>query len=477
MKVRTAAGSRRPSTRDPAGRASAADREDRDPKHKVLGSGTYGCTVSPYVPCAHAIDEDDLRHKLVPDRRYVSKLLGSSSEMAIEFEKNNAVRRLDPNGVFTVPIVKACYTKLDKSIFLGPEFDREGRERYPQKCKHAAANLETEYQRVGFTKARGELPQLVYEHGGMNLEKAVRANPLHVLLASLTPILSGLASIQEAGVDFFHRDIKPANIVFRNGASRLIDFGNSVTAANDLFDGYVAQNPYEFWPPEGDLLYKLMYHEDRPEGLNADRGKKRYIFPFSKVSAPSRQSPDFQYAEMAAKVLEDLGERPSRAGIQSYYTRHFKYKFDIYSMGIVVMFLSLNVPEVYSDLSPDTARLVRNWVYHVTNYNAFQRWDAVRALREWLTIWPVSTLEPVEEAVVADLPPAVQCAPLPDSPELPPRGTCRRLGSSIWSRFSSFLFGSSAKLGGAAKKRRRSVSLLRRQKRKSRSHSKRPRKK
>jgi len=369
---------------------------------RVLGSGTFGCTFEPYYPCKNPADDERMRNKMLPDKIYLSKLVSASRGAGEERQMYERVKRLDPNGIFTVPMLGVCSAQPQLD-----DFYTAGAKESKQPCKYASDNL-----RKTFTTEGGSLPQLIYEHGGQNLDEAVKVVPLRDLLISLTPVVCGLAGIQEASqiaaergqsLHFFHRDIKPANIVYNGCQSRLIDFGACVSSDIELLDAYVMSGEYFAWPPEVDLLSELESGVARRK-TNAD-ATASFLRKYKKTKRDAgfdqvlRGEPDVMnsgalYAEMKGTMEELLKQQEptlSEEQYQGFWTEKFMYKFDSFSLGVAIAIL-INDSVSTREMSPALWRKIFNWVDNTINPNAFNRYDAIEARDAWLTLWSESDL-------------------------------------------------------------------------------------
>ena len=101
----------------PSGRPTPAPYQ----RYSVLGSGNFGCTLEPRFPCTDADAETKISRKTRPGRRYVSKLLSETEEMRTEEEKYRSVAAMDPEGLFTVPLLGSCLARPRLADFSGKD--------------------------------------------------------------------------------------------------------------------------------------------------------------------------------------------------------------------------------------------------------------------------------------------------------------------------------------------------------------------
>ncbi len=429
-------------------RVSAA--ASQSSRYKVLGSGSYGCTLEPSFSCTDPAASAAIAARQLPGKRYVSKLLSKTSHMAKEEAQYLAVAVMDPHGLFTVPMLGTCMARPELADFAGTAAD--GRS---PKCGSAGSNLAKTWD-----AADGQLPQIVYEHGGVNLDQAAEVVPMQTLLAAMTPVMAGLASIAAyaaGGQYFFHRDIKPANIVYADSCSRLIDFGLSVADPQQLYSPTVIGHTYMFYPPELDLYYFMIEGRERRTSNRGDAyaSALRDLF----ASDPSEPALDVQaqYGAMKAEVMRHM--RPpgqcTAEELTPYWVEHFSQKFDLFGVGIVVICL-INDCRV-RNVDPALLNRIRSWAEAATHFNAFQRFTPQRAQEEWLKIWPPHLLVDVERRTAARAGVAVGKDASPS------------LLAGVWTRFKQWLWPGAAgtsRLGGVkvatTPRRRRSPSTTRR---------------
>jgi hypothetical protein len=163
-----------------------------------VGCGAYGCGVFPAVPCKEAMDSDG---DADDDDTKVSKLYKDDTSFAQELKEYKLFQELDPDGTYTVRVVRWCSVPLDKLparvMAKGPFIDK----------------------------------QLKYEYGGQTLS-AMFLDGEPVDIAALTRILMEevpkmfrfLMLMRDNNVA--HGDIHQENITYSPVKGlRLIDFG------------------------------------------------------------------------------------------------------------------------------------------------------------------------------------------------------------------------------------------------------------
>lgn len=211
---------------------------------RVLGTGTYGCTIYPAKSCGPSpIQLDDEVAKVFYDK-------DSWDEERIE---NAKIKRLDPNGKFTlISNIPNNSCEIKKKIYNLSE------------CKDEM-------------KWGPDQPyyQIIYNMGGKDLESIMK-DPTNNLFKhnnpalkfsyvkyfnAFKPILEGLNREAWKNEAVAHTDIKGMNITVKDdGKGNLIDFGlmmpckqiYSKDAKVDMNGGYM------YWPPDFNIFFNIM---------------------------------------------------------------------------------------------------------------------------------------------------------------------------------------------------------------------------
>ena len=347
-------------------------------QHTVLGKGAFGCVLAPAYACSDSSEAEraTVRAAMRPGVVYVSKLMNSEESMLTEWERLLRVRDVDPGGEFTVPMAGMCSAVV-------PLEDVQDAAPSAGKCGAVmSASLQLEHARTQDNKPAGQLRQLVLEYGGVDWWHVATSPqfsgvPLAVVLRSLTPVVLGLPKLAAAAV--FHKDVKPSNVVFDGAASRLVDFGVAATTAQDLFNHRTIYSTYEFWPPECDFLAASTPWFMKTDGPNSTKTTANYLRRLYVDVAEAQEQLDEMKARLAREAPADSD------GLKTFLTTKFSAKFDVFGLGLCVLHVLL-----FSGAGKlagfDTSKLLQ-WISHVVNYNAFDRWDAARAATEWTKMW------------------------------------------------------------------------------------------
>lgn len=273
---------------------------------KFLGSGTYGCVFKPHLKC------EDINNI----KGTVGKMFIDNEEFEEELEFMKSVQeKLDPKNEFTVPIHGACSVKYVRHTDEFYKCDLAKNKKSPKGYK-----------------------QIIYQDAGktivdiLNDETSLRGKPSTFLklLKALLPILQGLVKLDHK--KFVHGDIKTDNVMYKNGKLRLIDFGLARSYdyifSKSVLNHLMAYTP--FYPPE--FKAYIANKSDGVDGLwkQVNLSFRHHKYLLRAMTTHLRMNP---YAEIEAFV---------KAGIpKNQYKELFAKKFDIYSLGIILLELYL----------------------------------------------------------------------------------------------------------------------------------------
>ena len=219
---------------------------------KYIASGAYGCVFEPGIPCksksksSKSSKTSPSKSKSSPSKSspkskasrvaIVSKFFLDEKEADIENnEHEQIVKKIDPKGLFTIRSFGIC--DIPKTDLDSDELE---------KCDNFKSSPKTikEYAETN------HLRQIVYEHGGFQINHIVSRVPFDTMFAAFAPILDGIATLQRHGLA--HLDIKPANLVynFKTKKMALIDFGFCRSLDVVYADESDFMYSYAYIPPE-----------------------------------------------------------------------------------------------------------------------------------------------------------------------------------------------------------------------------------
>jgi len=251
---------------------------------KLIATGTYGCVYDPGVSCKRKAINKEKPSDKTP---IVSKLFLTPREAVLEDRLNKIVEKIDPDGLFTLRSFGQCaYPKgsiSDKQL---------------KKC-------------IGLPDAN--VHQIVYEHGGIPLSKAIKLYTFEEMFVALGPVIKGLVKLKNNGM--VHMDIKHENIVFNRNTRKmsLIDFGLCRPMNRVYYKSYSA------------FMYAYSYMP--PEFANAQKGYRN----------PAHDPMDNYKELLDMCYLEPIIEKKLHANARTFATNTDPAKIDVYMMGAVIL--------------------------------------------------------------------------------------------------------------------------------------------
>jgi serine/threonine protein kinase len=404
-------------------------------KPVMLGKGSYGCVLSPPIPCMTGT-ERPRGFAATSSTSHVSKVFMdmesgvTGNEIRIELKKRNFLKVMDPRSLFTVPFDGFC--KADLSA-----------ETIKEAC-NAPKGM------------RVNQLQILYRNGGPDLAKIMRSGSMTFmqLLPCFVSVMCGLVKMNTKPHSFMHMDIKPANITLgADGHCKLIDFG-FLTLIEELYDspGLFERRSYEFWPLEYDIL------KDSPD---SNRAKLEGSI-FDRLSDDLKYKVHDRFFGEFSEFLRNLSSLlpDSPDDWYLFLVQHYSDKFDVYSLGVTMLILYNRMNR--KGAGPE----VLEFILKLMHGNPAKRPTADEALSDYLSLFRKGELGDISVYLeLANRHPAESYypkSPLYEShypSRLPGKGT-----SALHSSTPTY------RMGGALRKRRRSAS-----KRSSGSRTKQPR--
>lgn len=345
---------------------------------EFLGDGTYGCVFYPTIPCANGNKP----------KKGVSKVFKYPDSFTEEYIETKQVKKIDPTGAFTNPVVSKCVVKRADI----KESDRE-------KCAW-----------IDDATENSKFHQLVYQDKGIDFDKYLRKSTY-----TLTEVIQHLANYAEAVAllgrnKYTHLDIKGPNMLITDSNKAiLIDFGMAkrTQTVYNMDNDYLLDHPYYYYPPEFRFFIKQIV--DGPKSLQRLKNKddNKYIGLY-KMLTPAPLGIHL-YDRMREKynatidVIHTQTEGFKTSGqLEKFYTKEFASKIDVFSLGVVILEAMRHVKrrvlsqlkQIVPDYNKELREKCENIGFLATHINPYERADidtVVRKLNDLLPAKQVST--------------------------------------------------------------------------------------
>lgn len=200
---------------------------------EILGEGSFGCVVSPPIPC------ESNKKNISKTKSEVGKIFVDAKDFKKEVATAKLVAKIDPTGKNLLTPSEHCETSTasvrDPSITWSCEALRGS--------------------------GKGRLYQLMMPYGGERLDEYVKKHkPSRMeFLRLMIPVMEAIVQLQQH--KYCHQDIKVSNIlVTPEHKAILIDYSLMVPF-NDVYtpsNRHYLRHTYLSYPPE----YKAVYYKD-----------------------------------------------------------------------------------------------------------------------------------------------------------------------------------------------------------------------
>jgi serine/threonine protein kinase len=223
--------------------------------HEILGEGTYGCVIKPYLKCKSNKKLDYIGR--------VSKIM-REKDAKEELAEMDKIKNIDNIEKYTIRTPIKCKPKIDD------KFDK------------IVSNCTTNNVASTYNLKKNKLSQLLVDDGGLDLHKfsnKIYENlSLHdqkIFMTSLLHLFKGLKFFSEN--DIIHQDIKSLNIVYNvaNGKIRYIDFGLAISKKEFIKSSRMNSNrmaqSWSYYPPEFSCANYSSF-------VNSSRGKCKELY-------------------------------------------------------------------------------------------------------------------------------------------------------------------------------------------------------
>lgn len=301
--------------------------KEKEKGGEYIGQGSYGCVFDHQIKC-----ENNILISKIPKIIY-SKVFDSNEEAEIEWKNSKIIASIDPNYDSFVYCFEKCTTnydevKKDKSI---------------QKCDlHFYENTIT---------------ILKMPYGGIDYKKYITTqNPsFHNFIQSIIPLFEGLVKLKN--INIVHQDVKADNVLYDKEKNiwRFIDYGiltttNKIYIKNNL---HIITGDYYPAPAEYRILTKIYKFKNTSIDPNDIIANENEIYNL-KLSSDSNMSysdlihiymPKIEYETSLVNFIKYL-KNFNTTNIVSELNKYTS-KIDIYSLGLVLMYLTLKVKIIH----------------------------------------------------------------------------------------------------------------------------------
>lgn len=339
---------------------------------EFLGDGTYGCVFYPTIPCANGRKPN----------KGVSKVFKDSDSFREEYIETKQVKKIDPEGAFTNPVVSKCEIK-------------------PADIKESDRKM---CAWIDDAAEKSRFQQLVYQDKGIDFNKYLRKKK-YTLAEVIQHLVNYAKAVALLGRNkYTHLDLKSPNMLITDSNKAiLIDFGMSkkTETVYDMDNDYILNHPYYYYPPEFRFFVKQMV--DGPKSLQRLKNKddQNYIGLY-KMLTPAPLGIHL-YDRMREKynatidVIQRHTEGFKTSGqFEKFYTKEFASKIDVFSLGVVILEAMRHVKrrvmtqlkQVVPDYNKELREKCENIGFLATHINPYERADIDTVVRKLNDLLP-----------------------------------------------------------------------------------------
>lgn len=288
---------------------------------QYIGSGTYGCVITPPVSESKYIIKEDVKYI---DRANddISKIFKSKLRYyEYELDILKRIQQIDPTNTFTTKLKAAHYISADAL---------QGSSTL-QKCLEKS---DVYYQ-------------IILENGG----KTINSNytiTFKKFLSLFKTFLAGMITLQNNKI--VHRDIKPINVLITSKKINLIDWG-LYCYAEDLFKSkykHVLAYDYEYYPPEFYIAYVLLHKHQLFDG-NRELLHNYLDNMIAKMQLNGYFNQSFFTQSLLNTYysgINDFIATVKQRGYKTYaeiFTEELAYKTDVFGIAYILKYLAKNI--------------------------------------------------------------------------------------------------------------------------------------
>lgn len=316
-----------------------------------IASGSYGCVFRPALKCVE---------RTSIGTRSVGKVFQDEGGFETEKGVMDTVKRIDPNGDFTIAASGSCTVNPNK---YRPKDD-------VSKCP--------------IINPENPNKQLIMKYGGKSLDmlvfdKTITKAAFVKLLKLMHPIFKGLLAFQTHGV--IHQDIKPDNIMYDGKKLYLIDFGIMSQAATHYKNpkkNHMLNADYPYFPPE----YKCMYYLNKSVDHVISKYLDNFVFSIhiaGKVVNLPVAIQKYLGLDIDEEVRAMFGKMKKAAAISPQVV-------DVYQLGLSIFMMWLAVRG-----GPPNIHGIKDMLRCMIHPNVYERCDPKSALQYYESVMSASS--------------------------------------------------------------------------------------
>ncbi len=324
---------------------------------KYIGSGTYGCVISPPVIEKTYILQDIMPYVQRENNDIAKIYISGFREFQHEFKILKQIQAIDANNTFTVML--------------------KGAQKINGKCfENSDVILNCLKKMRKYIKNNKAYYQIIMENAGIQTNDDYRITYIDFLQFFKT-FLEGMIKLQNNNL--VHRDIKPHNVLITDKKINLIDFG-LLCKANQVYTNesrYLLKAlDYPYYPPEFYIAYIMMSYRSLYENNrqnfesfvdtiyqrmnNNNFFKQRFL-----LSSPELT---YQYSKGVTNFLRTM-KAQQFTKYDQIFNAELAMKADVFSMGYIIAAINKNI--VYSF---NTEKEFVDYIYlRCMNPNVYER--------------------------------------------------------------------------------------------------------
>lgn len=335
--------------------------------YEFIGSGTYGCVISPpyyeknniakvYVKYSHQESND------------VGKLFKSYKYFINELETIQQVIKLDPHSNFTIKMKGAVvydklliendaileclsYTDNENSDDDDSEVDDDFKSSDSDLANDLLAAISSRAKSnrkskkdlkkdSNESKAKEASPnwgQIIFEDGGVQVNKMFEIT-YEDCLQKFEVFLKGMIKLQEN--NYVHQDIKPANVLISPSKISLIDFGLSMKT-DEIYDKnnykLLSYSKYKYYPPEYAIVSIMMKNHWNTFSNISDIQAKldNHDGFFNKSFFINNNKTEIKFRKGIIKFFNEIKKR-NITKIYDVFNKDLALKVDVFSIAFII---------------------------------------------------------------------------------------------------------------------------------------------